>query len=344
MLKLGYKASAEQFAPNPLLGFAVAADEAGFHSVFVSDHFQPFMHTDGHAPFSMSWLAAAGARTARTMLGTSVLTPTFRYHPTVVAHAFATMASMFDGRMILGVGSGEALNDVPAIGCEWPKFAERSGRMIEAIHLMRRLWTEERVSHEGTYYRTVNATIYDRPASPVPIYVSAGGPKAARLAGAVCDGFICTSGKPASLYNDALLPNLRDGLAQSGRTVDDIDMMIEIKLSYDRDPDMALQNCRHWAPLALTADEKASVEDPVELERLAAAMPIERAASRWIVASTPQQVVDGIAPYVDMGFRHLVFHAPGREQLRFIDQFSQEVAPMLHEAFGTAPSLQASAG
>jgi coenzyme F420-dependent glucose-6-phosphate dehydrogenase len=116
VLKLGYKASAEQFAPTPLLDFAAMAEEVGFDSVFTSDHFQPWRHTDGHAPFSMAWLGALGARTRRVVMGTSVLTPTFRYHPSMVAQAFGTLGAMFPGRLVLGVGTGESLNDVPATG------------------------------------------------------------------------------------------------------------------------------------------------------------------------------------------------------------------------------------
>src|SRR5437588_12198037 len=112
-LKLGWKASAEQFGPRQLLDYAVEAEEQGFDSVMVSDHYQPWRHTDGHAPFSMSWLAAVGERTKRVQLGTSVLTPTFRYHPAVVAHAFATLGSLYPGRIILGIGTGESMNEVP---------------------------------------------------------------------------------------------------------------------------------------------------------------------------------------------------------------------------------------
>ena len=138
MLKLGYKASAEQFAPGKLLDFSTLAEEAGFDSVFVSDHFQPWKHTDGHAPSALAWLGALGARTQRIVMGTSVLTPTFRYHPSVVAQAFGTLGAMFPGRVILGVGTGEWLNEVPATGMEWPEIKERFARLREAVTLIRR--------------------------------------------------------------------------------------------------------------------------------------------------------------------------------------------------------------
>src|SRR5690606_23510530 len=207
-MRFGYKASAEQFAPNQLLQFAVEAEQAGFESVFISDHFQPWKHTDGHAPFAPAWLAAALARTEKLVIGTSVLTPTFRLHPSVVAHAFGTLGAMFPGRVILGVGTGESLNEVPATGMVWPELKERSARLREAVTLIRKLWSEERVSFEGAFYRTENATIYDRPKEMVPIYVAGAGPLIAKYAGRNGDGFICTSGKGEELYKDVLLPNV----------------------------------------------------------------------------------------------------------------------------------------
>src|SRR5208282_538292 len=157
-----------QFGPRQLLSFSVLAEQAGFDSVFVSDHFQPWKHTDGHAPSALAWLGALGASTSRIVMGTSVLTPTFRYHPSVVAQAFGTLGAMFPGRVILGVGTGESLNEVPASGMAWPQPKERTARLKESVSLIRRLWSEERVSFEGQYYHTKNATIYDRSNPPPP--------------------------------------------------------------------------------------------------------------------------------------------------------------------------------
>src|SRR6202167_2307053 len=169
VIKLGYKASAEQFAPGELLGFSCLAEEVGFDSVFISDHFQPWKHVDGHAPFSLTWLGALGARTSRVVIGTSVLTPTFRYHPSIVAQAFGTMGVMFPDRVVLGVGTGEGLNEVPSTGMQWPDTKERFARLREANQLIRKLWAEDRVTFEGQYYRTDKSTIYDKPWQPVPI-------------------------------------------------------------------------------------------------------------------------------------------------------------------------------
>ncbi|MCH7820926.1 MAG: glucose-6-phosphate dehydrogenase (coenzyme-F420) [Proteobacteria bacterium] len=334
MLKLGYKASAEQFGPRELLDFAVIAEEVGFDSVMVSDHFQPWRHHGGHAPYSFAWLAALGERTSRVTIGTSVATPTFRYHPAVVAQAMATIAVLNPGRVILGVGTGESLNEVPATGMEWPKFKERFGRLREAIELMRALWTEERVSFDGEYYKTTNATIYDRPDEPVPIYIAAAGPTASRLAGRVGDGFICTSGKAPELYRETLLPNVQLGLDKAGRAMDDIEKTIEMKVSFDTDKDRATEDTRHWAALALTPEEKTGVDDPIEMEKLADALPTERAASRWLVSDDPDEHIEQITPYIELGFTHLVFHAPGPDQERFLRLYAKEILPRIRNKFG----------
>jgi coenzyme F420-dependent glucose-6-phosphate dehydrogenase len=331
MLKIGYKASSEQFGPTELLNYSILAEQRGFESVWISDHFQPWRHTGGHSPFSLAWLGALGARTSRIVLGTSVLTPTFRYHPSIVAQAFATLGELFPNRIILGIGTGESLNEVPSSGLHWPEQKERTARFREAITLIKTLWSEERVSFEGQYYKTDKATIYDRPANPVPIFIAGAGPVIAKLAGAQGDGFICTSGKKPELYMETLLPNVAAGLESSLPKPAPFERMIEMKVSFDTDRDRAKSDTRYWGALALSPDEKMNVEDALEMEKLADALPVDRAASRWIVSNDPEEMVEKIAAYVTMGFDHLVFHAPGPDQARFLNVFSEQVLPRLRK-------------
>jgi coenzyme F420-dependent glucose-6-phosphate dehydrogenase len=326
-LILGYKASNEQFPPTRLLEFVQRAEARGFETSGVSDHLQPWRHHGGHAPGVLPWLGAAAATTQSITLGTSVLTPTMRYHPAIVAQAFATLGCLAPGRIFLGVGTGEAMNETPITGGEFPGRKERRLKMAEAIDVIKRLWTEERVDYAGDYYKLRKATIYDRPDAPVPVYVAASGPLAAKLAGRVGEGFICTSGKDPQLYVD-LLANVREGAEKAGRDYESIRRMIEIKVSYDPDREVARQACSWWAALALTPEEKEGVEDPVEMERLADAA-IDRAPSRFIVSDDPQEIADKIQPYVELGFQELVFHFPGDEQARFIDEFAADVVPLL---------------
>ena len=331
-IRIGYKASAEQFAPRELLDFAVRAEDLGLDLVAISDHFQPWRHHGGHAPSALTWLGAAGQATHRVALGTSVLTPTLRWHPSMIAQAFATLATLNPGRVFLGVGSGEAMNETPATGAPFPGPKERRMRLAESITLMRQLWTQERVDFEGEFYRTDKATVYDRPETPVPIFVAASGPLAARLAGRVGDGFICTSGKDPALYA-TLLDNVVAGATAAGRDPAAIRRMIEVKVSYDHDGDFALDACRWWAALALTSEQKTGVEDPLEMERLADANA-DNAHTRFIVGNDPDEIAARISTYLDLGFDDLVIHGPGGDQERFLTQFAADIVPRLR-AHGT---------
>jgi coenzyme F420-dependent glucose-6-phosphate dehydrogenase len=286
-VRYGYKASAEQFGPRPLLSLSAQAEALGLDTVAISDHFQPWRHHGGHSPAALPWLGAAGERLTSAYIGTSVLTPTLRYQPAVIAQAFATLGSLYPDRVFLGVGTGEAMNETPVTGDVWPSGKERRRRLAEAVTLIRTLWTDERVDFEGEYYKVSRATIYDRPDDPVPIYIAASGPLAASMAGRLGDGFICTSGKGHDLYVE-LLGKVREGA------------------------------------------EKAGVEDPIEMERLADDNQ-EKASSRFIVSDDPEAVVGAIAPYVELGFEELVFHFPGDDQERALEQFSRDVLPRLRE-------------
>ena len=242
-IRFGYKASNEQFGPTELLDYSVLAEECGFDSVFVSDHLQPWRHDGGHAPFAMSWLGALGARTSRVTIGTSVLTPTFRYHPAIVAQAFATLGCLYPGR--------------------------------------------------------------------------------------VGDGYITTSGKGEELYRDTLLPAVREGAEKAERSVDDLDLMIEVKVSFDHDRDAAMHATRFWGALGLSAEQKSGVEDPVEMQRLADELSVEQTAKRFIVSTDPDEHVEKIKTYLDLGFTHLVFHAPGPDQAKFLRLYGKEILPRL---------------
>jgi len=332
-LSLGYKASAEQFPPRRLLDLAVAAERAGFDSVWTSDHFQPWRHTDGHAPNALVWLGAASQATSRVVLGTSVLTPSFRYNPAVVAQAFATLGCLAPGRVILGVGTGESMNEVP-VGIDWPEQSERFARLKESVQLIQQLFREEFVTFDGQFFRTHNATIYDRPDKPVPVYIAASGPAAARLAGRIADGLICTSGKGPELYTETLLPALAEGAGKADRDPAGLPRMIEMKVSFDTDLGRAMEDTKVWSALALPGDKKMGVEDPREMERLAREVE-DVAHKRWLVSADPDEHVQQIRTYIDYGFDHLVFHFPGPDQEAAIARYGEQILPRLRDRFGS---------
>ena len=184
------------------------------------------------------------------------------------------------------------------------------------------------MTFEGRWYRTDGATIYDLPLEPIPIWIAAGGPKGARFAGAE-GGLITTSGKPRELYTERLLPNAAAGAGDAGVSPDSIERMVEIKLSYAANRSTAVADCRFWAPLALPAEAKQGVDDPRELARLADTLDDEQAAARFICTGDPEEAVERIAPYLDMGFRHLLFHSPAHDQLGFLERLTAELVPRL---------------
>ncbi|GCE23847.1 F420-dependent glucose-6-phosphate dehydrogenase [Dictyobacter kobayashii] len=274
-----------------------------------------------------------GERTTHVELGTSVLTPTFRYEPAVIAQAFGTLAVLNPGRVILGVGSGESLNEVAVTGAEWPEAKERLARLREAVALIKQLWTEDLVNFEGQYYKTQNATIYDKPKQPVPIYIGAGGPVAAKFAGRAGDGFICTSGKGEELYRDKLLPAVEEGAKAANKNPDDIERTIEVKVAFDTNRDHALADTRIWSALALPAEDKVQIHDAREMERRAEGVA-DQAHRRWLVSSDPEEHIEQIRPYIELGFTHLIFHYPGDDQSRFIKLYAKEILPRLRQRWG----------
>ena len=165
------------------------------------------------------------------------------------------------------------------------------------------------------------------------MFIAGAGPFIAKLAGLEGDGFICTSGKNRELYTDTLLPNVQAGLLASALPGRPFERMIEMKVSYDSNRERALKDTHFWGALGLTAEEKANVEDAMELEKLADALPVERTASRWIVSDDPEEMVERIGTYVSLGFDHLVFHAPGPDQARFLKLFTEQVVPRLRRRF-----------
>ena len=263
------------------------------------------------------------------------MTPTFRYNPAVVAQTFATMACLAPGRVMLGVGTGEALNEV-AVGSvgegEWPEFKERFARLREAVRLMRELWTQDRVTFEGEYYRTdgrrrstTAPTSRCRSTSPPAARWSPATPAASATASSAprARGWSCT---PTSWCRRSTRGSTRPNARH-----DEIDRMIEVKLSWDPDPERALENTRFWAPLSLTAEQKHSIHGPAEMERPPTSCP----SSRWRSAGSwpldPEEVVEALKVYTDLGFDHLVVHGPGHDQERFLSTFAEQVLPGLRE-------------
>ena len=237
MLKLGYKASAEQFGPRELLDFSCLAEEVGFE---LGLRQRPFPAVEAHrracAESALAWLGALGARTRARSIGTSVADPDLPLSPLGRRAGFGTLGAMFPGRVVLGVGTGESLNEVPSSGIAWPGAKERRDRLREAIALINKLWTEDRVTFEGQFYRTENATIYDKPKQKVPIWVAASGPLAAADGRAGRRGLHLHQRQGAVALYRTLGRQGRGGARRSAAASDaTIERMIEVKVSFDTD-------------------------------------------------------------------------------------------------------------
>jgi coenzyme F420-dependent glucose-6-phosphate dehydrogenase len=233
-----YGAAHEQFPPDDLLRQAVEAEDAGFDGIACSDHFQPWWEP-GESGMAWVWLGAVGHATTRAAIGTAVTPALTRYHPALVAQAWATLEVMFPGRTFLGVGSGESLNESP-LGAEWPPPAEQLAAMEEALELIRRLFAGERVTHDG-HFRTKDAYLHTRPATPPPIYVSAFHEGAAEVAARFGDG-LWTLGDPESAPE--VIEAYRSACDEAGKEPGEI--VLQAQFSWAPDDDAALEGARVW--------------------------------------------------------------------------------------------------
>jgi len=322
---VGYVASHEQFAPSDLIEYAIAAEKAGFDALWVSDHFHPWQDNQGHCAHAWITLAAMGQRTERLLLGTGITCPIYRYNPAEVAHAFASLGVLYPDRVFLGVGTGEALNEVPA-GGGWGPYRERAERLAEAITLIRRLWTEDWVSLEGRYYRLEGAKLYDKPARPVPIYVAGAGPKSARLAGQYGDGWI-TDAPTLTGRKDVVLA-FEEGARAAGKDPTAMPRLVEPFVIVGGREE-ALEVARLWQFHAVP-NEVLDMSDPRRIQRYAEENSTpEQEMAQWMISTDPKAHLDTIRRLVDAGATHVFVHSAQRDQRRFIDFYGREVLPAL---------------
>jgi TAT-translocated FGD2 family F420-dependent dehydrogenase len=322
---IGFHAAAEQFSPGEIVELAVAAEQAGFEGLSISDHLHPWQDNQGHAAHAWMTLAAVGARTDRLVIGTAVTCPTYRYHPALVAHAFATLGALYPGRVFLGLGTGEALNEQPTTG-QWGPYRERAARLSEAVRLIRRLWSEEFVDFDGEYYRADAVRIYDKPPAPIPIYVAASGPRSARLAGREADGWITdpatARGRPD--VRDAFL----DGAREAGREADSLAHIVELWLVAG-EREEALDAARLWQFLPVFNDV-VNVADPRQVQGVAEKRSSpERTVDGWLVSADPADHLAAIEELAALGATHVFIHSPQHDQRRVIEFFGTKVLPAL---------------
>jgi TAT-translocated FGD2 family F420-dependent dehydrogenase len=323
MAQIGYVLSHEQFRTPELLEIGVAAEQAGFDMLWTSDHIHPWQDNQGHAGHAWVTLAALGQRTQRIPFGTGVTCPTYRYHPSVVAHAFASLGVLYPGRVFLGVGSGEALNEQAATG-QWGDYDERSARFVEAVELIRKLWGGQPVTHKGTYYTVEGLKLYDVPATPVPLYMAAEGPESMRLAGLYGDGLITDA-------KSALQPEMREpfaaGAREAGKNAGSMPIHAELFV-YVGDQAQAKDVAKRWRFLPKAWSDYVNVPDPREIDRRAQQeVPLDEVLQMWVVSPDPQAHIAKLNELIDGGVTHIYVHAGNDDQRQAIEFYRDEVLP-----------------
>lgn len=315
MITLGYTLSSEEFDPQDLVEHAVRAERAGFEHAIVSDHFHPWIDRQGHSPFVWSTLGAVSQATSRIRVGTGVTCPLMRIHPAIVAQAAATAALQMPGRFFLSVGTGENLNE-HITGERWPSPSERLEMLVEAIMVIRLLWSGGVQSHDGRYYTVDEARIYSLPDEPIPIMVAASGKNAAEVAGRLGDGLISTA--PRREIVDAFRAAGGDGKPTYG----------QLTVCWANDAAEAKRISReHWPNTGLGGNLSTEIKSPEHFEAAVQAIREDDLEGNIVFGPDPATHLEEIRRFADAGFDHVYIHQIGPDQEGFFGFYEREILP-----------------
>jgi TAT-translocated FGD2 family F420-dependent dehydrogenase len=322
--QVGFQLAHEQFPVPELVELGIAADQAGFELLAVSDHFQPWQANEGHSGQAWITMSAIGQRTKRIRMGTTVTCPTFRYNPGVVAEAFASLSLLNPGRIFLGVGSGEALNE-EAAGGSWPAWPERSERLVEATEVIRKLWGGQQIDHAGKYYK-VNARLYDPPSKAIPLMMAGNGPKAMRRCGQYADGLI-TDPKTWKEHKAEFQKGATDVGKDPARMPVFIEQYVVVggKKEMTEAAELWRFGPKAWKPYF-------NIRDPKTIqERANAEIPLEKVTEGWPISTDPDVHVKALTELFNSGATEVHIHSGQHEQKRVIDFYGKEVLPRLRK-------------
>jgi coenzyme F420-dependent glucose-6-phosphate dehydrogenase len=330
MTKIGYLTALEQYQPQTALEHAKHVSRAGFDGIWVTDHFHPWVHTGASAGQAWTWISSAAAQVDGVSFGTAVTPPLGRYHPGLIAQSFATMSQLYPGRIILGLGTGEAINEIP-LGYVFPGFKERHARLEESLKMIRALWEGKTLSSKRGYYPTKNARLYTRPAERIPIYVAASGVKSAELAGKYADGLMTVSklGVEPGPYLQTMMGAVKAGAVKTGRDPSLIDKATLIKVSYDEDYDRALRACRFWATTLIPWPIKTLMGDPVDVESMAKLISDDAIKAYFVVSNDPEEHLRKLKELVTAGYTNIIVHSTSPDQAKTAEMYGKKVIPHL---------------
>ena len=324
-MTVGYAASFEQFHPTDLLRYCQQAEGVGFTSVMASDHFHPWVPSQGQSAFVWSWMGALGA-TTNLRFGTGVTPPGYRYHPAIVAQAAATLEAMFPGRFYLGLGAGEALNE-HIVAEYWPEAPIRLERLVESIEIIRALFTGKKVKHRGAHFTMENARLYTMPETPPPIYVATAGPIMAARTGRLTDGLITVGAADEKLK--MLVERFEAGAREAGKDPATMPRMLQVKVCYAASVEAATEMAvRDW-PNGGMAFPKADIREPEDFEAMAKLVRPEHFKNRVLMSPDLDEHAAHLQHFIDLGFTEIYVHNVGRNQEEFIAAYGERVLPAL---------------
>jgi coenzyme F420-dependent glucose-6-phosphate dehydrogenase len=336
---LGYWAAHEQYSMQDLLQFVVEAEKNGFTTTMTSDHFHPWWHDNAYGNFAWVWIAVASERTKRMQFVTGVTAPIYRYHPAIIAQAFASLDILYPGRIGLGLGTGESMNEVP-LGFDWPRPKARLKRMVEAAQIIHKLWypantnnndnnktsndNEGFVYFNGEYFLIRNARLYSPPATHIPIFMAAAGPESAKAAAKYSDGLITflkakESGKIIDVFNKAIIKNGRNN-------INSVEKIAEYKVSYSDNYEQALNSSKFWRSTLIKNAFNTSTSDPRKLEQKAKQqVPDKKLKESIEITTSIEDCIKSIEEYFKVGFTKVYVHSTSPNEMEFIREFGKKV-------------------
>ena len=329
MVSIGYWAAHEQYSMHQLLKFVVEAEKGGFTTTMTSDHFHPWWHDNAYGNFTWIWIAAAAEHTKRMQFVTGVTAPVYRYHPAIIAQAFASLDVLYPGRIGLGLGSGESMNESP-LGFDWPRPRARLTRTEEAIYVIRQLWGQGKadqgfVNFNGEYFLIRNAKLYTPPSGRIPIYMAATGQQATKVAAKYSDGLISYL---APAEAEKVLRVFDSTAEREGRDLNSLEKIAEYKLSFSEDYEEAFKSATFWRATLIKNIFDSDISDPRKLQRKAEKeVPDEKLKQAIQITTSIEDCIKSIEDYFKAGFTRVHIHSTSPDEIKFIQTFSKKVMP-----------------
>ena len=325
MTRISIQAAHERVNPKDLLSDVIAMDEKGIQRCWTSDHYMPWWDSGASGGAAWPWLGAALARTRNIVIGTGVTAPILRYHPAIVAQVFATLEYMFPNKVFLGIGRGEALNEVTS-GHPWPSNTEKFERLKEAIYLIRRLWTGDWVNFKGNYYWVRDSKLYTTPSNHIPLYLAGIGKQSARLAGEQADGFV-TNELDIGVIRDKLFPSLKEGAINTGKDYNSLEKILFLPASYHEDKQKALESIRFWRGALIKAFFDVDVHDPRKIQENGQIIGDDTLEKMYLVISTAEEGIEKLKKYIELGFTEIVLTNSSPNRNEFVKLISEKISP-----------------